>query len=499
VLVEREVVERRGDSRFPGERELLFRHALLREAAYAMLTDSDRRLGHGIAAEWLTSAGESDALLLAEHLERGGRSQDAVPWYRRAAEQALDANDLAGMIDRAERGIAAGATGQLLGELRVMQAEARRWRGEHQLAGQCAEEALELIDRGATAWFRAMMEAIGAAARLGKRTRTAELAVLAFDASRGIDLGVGHVLMLARAAQSLQTGDQPELAVPLLELMSTAPPDILAQPAVAGRVLQARAQRMQVVGDVAGSVGVRRAALEAFVAAGDERNAVMARHNLGYIQMRLGLFEEAERELYASLDAAEKLGLPYSAAGARSNLALVIALRGRIDEALRDQAAAVETLRAHGDRRMEGGGRVHIAMILVMAGRLEEAEQEARKAIEVLPAGASLGPYARATLAHVLLARGRVGEALASAREAWHLLEKRGGTAEDGDALVRLVLAEALEAAGEHAAAREVLSTAAARIRTFAQGIADERVRESFLRSVPEHARTLELAAGWGI
>src|SRR5262249_54019310 len=45
-LVAEELIVRRAGGRFAGEDEFQFRHALVREAAYAMLTDRDRRLGH---------------------------------------------------------------------------------------------------------------------------------------------------------------------------------------------------------------------------------------------------------------------------------------------------------------------------------------------------------------------------------------------------------------------------------------------------------------------
>ena len=63
----REVLARRGESRFPGETEYVFRHRLVREAAYAMLTDARRALGHGLAARGSSAAGERDAPVLAEH------------------------------------------------------------------------------------------------------------------------------------------------------------------------------------------------------------------------------------------------------------------------------------------------------------------------------------------------------------------------------------------------------------------------------------------------
>src|SRR5262249_38589895 len=51
LLVEREVVRPRATSRFPNEVELVFRHTTVRDAAYEMLTESDRALGHRLAGE----------------------------------------------------------------------------------------------------------------------------------------------------------------------------------------------------------------------------------------------------------------------------------------------------------------------------------------------------------------------------------------------------------------------------------------------------------------
>jgi predicted ATPase len=62
-----DVVARRPESRFAGENEFAFRHVLLREAAYAMLTDADRILGQRLAFEWLLSRGESEPQLPGRH------------------------------------------------------------------------------------------------------------------------------------------------------------------------------------------------------------------------------------------------------------------------------------------------------------------------------------------------------------------------------------------------------------------------------------------------
>ncbi|KYF99261.1 protein kinase, partial [Sorangium cellulosum] len=74
-LLSEELVARRGVSRYPGHEELTFRHALVRDAAYGMLTDGDRAAGHRAAARWLRSVGETDERVLAEHVELGGEPE----------------------------------------------------------------------------------------------------------------------------------------------------------------------------------------------------------------------------------------------------------------------------------------------------------------------------------------------------------------------------------------------------------------------------------------
>jgi len=55
-----------------GDADYVFRHAVVREAAYATLTDADRALGHRLAAEWLERQGRAEASALAAHRKLGG-------------------------------------------------------------------------------------------------------------------------------------------------------------------------------------------------------------------------------------------------------------------------------------------------------------------------------------------------------------------------------------------------------------------------------------------
>jgi tetratricopeptide (TPR) repeat protein len=88
TLAERELLVRLRDSRFPGEREYAFRHALLRDAAYEMLTDDDRTVAHRIAGQWLEAIGEKTASVLASHYKKAGEHESAALHHMRAGDAA---------------------------------------------------------------------------------------------------------------------------------------------------------------------------------------------------------------------------------------------------------------------------------------------------------------------------------------------------------------------------------------------------------------------------
>lgn len=73
--------------------EYVFRNTLIRDAAYAMLTEEDRAAGHRLAAEMLTRSGGADAATLAGHCARAHDPEGAARWFTRAVERALEGND----------------------------------------------------------------------------------------------------------------------------------------------------------------------------------------------------------------------------------------------------------------------------------------------------------------------------------------------------------------------------------------------------------------------
>ena len=469
-----------------------FRHALVREGAYAMLTEADRTLGHRLAAEWLARAADASPLVVASHYEHAGEKTKAATAWLEAAEQSLESSDLAGAITNADRGVHLGAAGELLGALRVVQAQAHHWRGETEAMQARAAEAVTLLSPEDPRWADAMTLLAVGKQRLGS---TSDLASVAEKLQAMLERG-GSKAALARAggrvASLLFFAGKQDRAAAMLDAAEHAARDGGAD--VIARIHQARAPHARQAGRPEEALAHAEAAEAAFRAAGDFRNACLMSGIRGFALSELGAYEEADGVLRATLVTAERLGLPTVAASARSNLGMVCLRLGRASEAETEARAAIRAFEAS-DRRHEGGSRAYLALVLREAGALDQAENEARRALGLLDAALALKPLAGAVLASILLASGsRANEALDVARDAMRWPES-GGRIEEGESLLRLTLVRALFANGRAEDARAALAVARARIMERAATIRRPDLRQKFLASVPEHATTLELAA----
>ncbi|APR83714.1 Adenylate cyclase [Minicystis rosea] len=478
------------------ENEYVFCHTLVREAAYAMLTEADRALGHQLAGDWLERTDHTDAMAMAEHFRRGGEPGRAVRWYRRAAEQALEANDLPAVLDRCAQGVDSGAVAAELGAMQLLQAEAHVWRGELEDAEALGQEAIELLEEGSTAWFRAVRQVINAASKLGGLDRVERLFAHASAVTPARGARRAQIIALADCPSYFIFGGHYAVAMRFTaiidQLVAEDPSAIDAE--VKAQLHQMRAIQASAEGDLGATREGFVAALAAFEAAGDQRNASTTRSNLGSTVAELGDFEGAEAAHRAAFASAERMGLYDSAARALSNLGHALAHRGNAAEARLVEQRAVETFHRQGDQRWEGVARTYLAKIALFSGDLAAAERDAREAAELLQVAPPLRPAARAVEARALLGLGRADEALCAAREAFATLIDLGAL-EEGEALVRLVHAEALAATGATDAFREAIGAARDQLLLRASKIRDPVWRDRFLHGVPENARTLELSA----
>ena len=261
-LVQDELLVPCGASRFPGEHEYAFRQASMQEVAYAMLGDQERELGHRLAAAWLKAARETDPVLLAVHLERGGLASNALPWWRRAAQLSLDGGDLPQAFTRAYRAVACGATGETLGVLKVLTAEVLLRQRAFPAAGRTAREALDLLPAGSPPYCRAAALAIIAACRrkdsIGVASAVAKLMALGPEG----DARPERAAALGEAARALVLLDELGSADKVLARLEKVGDRVLADDVAAASVLAARAARAKAADDIESYEALAQAAAE---------------------------------------------------------------------------------------------------------------------------------------------------------------------------------------------------------------------------------------------
>jgi serine/threonine protein kinase/tetratricopeptide (TPR) repeat protein len=486
LLVQKEVL-------FSRESELVFRHALVEDAAYDMLTPADRILGHRSAGAYLESLGGQDPTVLVEHYERGAAPLKAAHWCRHSAEHALHANDPGKAIEQAERGIRLGARGDTLGRLHLAVAQARFWRGEFRQAELSAARASKKL--AGTARFQAIRELIAALGQQAKFSEVERLANRFRRAPRGKELPSWLDCQVWAAGYLIPGGRYETLARVMAEVQRR---EKRLEP-----TSKARLQGVQALwewGSGRLSSAFRRMAVAAreYEALGDIRSLTEMRANEGILLAVLGAFEEAEARLTAALATAERLNLGFVTGGALANLVVVQAKLGNIALARTSAARSVALLREQGDSRFEGLAETHWAIAELLDHRPRDAEAHARAAVALVAGVETVLPQALAILAGALLAQGRLRGAALHARTAFEIME-RLGRLEDGEARVRLTHARCLAAAGRKAESREVLRVARRRVLEQADAIDVPAWREGFLTRIQENAEVLAMSAALGL
>ncbi|WP_437337884.1 protein kinase domain-containing protein [Sorangium sp. So ce394] len=497
-LVQQEALVRRPESRFAGEPELAFRHALLAEGAYEMLTGDERVRGHRLAGAWLEEHGESASVVPAEHFVRGGEPARAAGLYRRAAEQAARLGDTETAIAYAHRGLVYAPSDELRIAFLSVLWEAHLWARDltNPAAARVAEQLMTLATPGSGPWAKgALLKLFGLMATGQSEAFTATL-----RAVRAVgplpDAAVAVADALRTGVTNLLTGGQPEVAEPFLRWL-----EAIVEP-VAERDPRARGMRdmarsfyvMYADEDLWSGLRWAEIALESLEQAGSPAEITHARTHVAMGLWLLGAFARAEKTLREAPSCTDE-DLWHAAVHRSLFLGAILIEQGKLAEARVVAEGMVEVGRARSSFA-EGMGYSLLIEISLRHGDLEAAEREALTARELLASTPSmLAPVIR-SLACIRLAQGRVAEALAAAEEgmaryeAIRMFSIKGSPA-------RLIYAEALMAAGDQPRALAAIAEARARLLATAAKIGDPELRRSFLEDVREHARTLELARSW--
>jgi hypothetical protein len=192
------------------------------------------------------------------------------------------------------------------------------------------------------------------------------------------------------------------------------------------------------------------------------------------------------------------LGLARILCAIQQNLGFSLAHTGRLEEAQVLLSRSIRESILQRNRRLEAGARVYLAIAALYARKLEIADAEARAAADAMGT-ASIGVYALGALALSEIMRGRLDDAARTVERAMAALEAHGGAVEEGEGIARLAYAELLVARGDEGGARQALGVAKERLETRANLITKAEWRRTFLEVVPEHKRTMDLAAHYRI
>jgi eukaryotic-like serine/threonine-protein kinase len=491
-LVQEELIERVQDD--GGAGDWAFRQRLVREAAYAMLTQPDRQLAHGLAGQWL-ERGRAEPIVIAQHFDKADRPKQASVWYLDAAEAALRASDVGAALTSAQRGIALGAAGERLGALRAVEASAHVIRGEVDLAERAASQALELLPRSEEAWCTAARVLATSAYLLGHRDvfeRMADALLVITPASeRARDASISAAAILAVLSSRCGAHDRARACIDRASKLASPPGGV--DPMAMGRLHLARSTYAWLAeADPWAQLVHGRRAAEVFASVGDVAGVGYAGLCVGVAEMVMGAFAAAERTLRETLAATEAVGARLAAMAVRPWLAVSLAQQGQADAARKVVRLAVEECRASRNPYLEGVAALASALVEHFAGDAAAAEREAAAVVGSGEPRFIHQVEALAPLAAARLALGNVSACLDATRAAMEWLDTGRGMGHL-ESLVRLVHAEALRASGDERGAEQMLQRARARLLARADAIRDEASRFGFLE-VPEHFRTIGLA-----
>ncbi|MBK8251424.1 MAG: protein kinase [Polyangiaceae bacterium] len=497
----RDLVVRQPRSRFEDEEELSFRHSVFREAAYAALTPEDQVLGHGLAAEWLESRGETDAMLLAKHYDLANQPHRAARHRLALANRSLYACDLDEAVYQAELVVLGNPSPPILIAASELLAQAHAWSFEWVEALTHSETILRLATPKSAAYWQALSIKLTAALLL---TRPEEMlqALLAATQTDSEDNDI------PTAALAMSTGvvvaslmGQRQTAQDLIEKLDAfaARPDLesrLGRPSYA--LFLARRELARIYPEVYGGGNPWEALVHAstakqfFSEIGDRRNCMYADCYGALARAALGDVETAENELRSITD--KKLSLITIA---RDNHLMHLLLRsGRYEEArvhIEARLLSAKEIAGPMGQLVDAAARWILGELTLRTGDAASAVREIGAALDGGLRYVPLDlPVALAVLSSAHLELGQKDQALRTASEAMDVLPVAGVTA-FRHAGVLLAYANALIAVGDKESAQKVVQRGYDHIQTIANQVTDTNLKTAYLTKVRDNAALIEL------
>jgi hypothetical protein len=477
VALERaELVTLHPHSRVAHCTEYAFSHALARDAAYAMIVESEQRALHGRAAEWLASVGQRDPVVLAQHYASAGRTFDASEQLRKAAQQALSECAYGDAVAHCTRALGLTPQGDGAIECLLLRASARDALGqpEEMLADATAARDAPTLD--ATQAIRARALCAEALFALGE-LQSADQALRAVLEESHATLVSARVQAVVRLAEvDIASGRASEGDVLIDEALAW-----LEEAGPGYDVLRLRARRVRAsarmsAGDVAGALREAWHALRDAEAIAHRGAIAEGRTALASLLVLAGDAPTARVELERARREVDGVGAPALRAAFECAWAAVVAETETLEATQHACERAAEIARECGRVTYGQIALVRMAMAEVLAGA------EVRALFDALPLGALAAP-ARAVRAAEWLRRENLERASSEAEASLAAMGPRAEVLE-GECFVRLVHARVLLAAGRERDADAALFRARERIERKASRLATPEARARYVEGV---------------
>jgi len=414
------------------ELHYLFRHALMRDAAYGMQLTTRLQALHQIAAKAIVQLYADDlplhAAALAYHYDQADQLNEACHWYQELAQQAAAQYANQEAIRAYSRALELMPNDDLKAHFDLLLARSDL----HKLVGQRDAQkadieqmlvlANELGDKALLA--EAHFKRGNYFARGNKTDETvAELEkTLVFNQSlqdRALEIRVFTLW-----AQALWQSGQYDQAK---EKLNTAYPLAQAEdPALEAEVLSSLGIVCGISGDIAGSIKASEKALALHRQVGNRRSEALALNSLGIQARRQGRYSEAEAYYENGAQILQELGFRLGITVMSNNLALVWLNQGRYEQAKQRLEFSIEISKDVGIERNEAWAWAHMALVDLRRGNLDAAKLAATTAM--VPAKASGDPdvegYATLYMGHVLAAGEEWAEATAVYQQSIDIRQK---------------------------------------------------------------------------
>ncbi|MBI2921462.1 MAG: tetratricopeptide repeat protein [Planctomycetes bacterium] len=410
-------------SLLPGERQSAFRHALLRDAAYSLVTKKERARLHGAAADAFekraSAAGRIATVLAARHREAAGAPGEAAILWMRAARDAFAAPAW-------EESLSYAAEAERLGG----GTDTALFTGNALLHLARYPEALELFesvlaDPATPLRSRALLQKARICSKTSRLAEAEEATGLALEHADDDEF---RIEILGFRAELQSRRGRAEAARESLALahgiLAGRPPGSRS----AYFVAHAEGQVLFCCGDSQGALRAFESALEFQRRHGNAFGVLGCLNSLGQTRHRLGDFEGAARALETAIAGQREIGDRRGVATCLLNLGLVHQWRGDYARAVE---AEEESLRLHleiGDGIGAASAHSNLGIALFRSGKPEAALAEHRAALAILRVSGIPAALANClgNIGNVLFDRGEYAEA-ALAQEESIAIQRRVG------------------------------------------------------------------------